>query len=159
MTQAALTPESVLRPLMLAAIGSGVLALSLLQFSADAIPLLELAGKRTIAGAIRAAFFGFLGCSAALLIGYLTSAWKSERLALAFNIYGALSFIVGSALAGGHVGGALRLMAGEDGMPPSVALLFLFNMIAVFTLGLLAIASLVRARRSRTRLAPERAEA
>lgn len=148
MSEAAVsTPESILRPLILAAIGSGVVALSLLQFSADALPLLDGEGKLAVARAIRAAFFAFLGCASALLVAYLTGSWKSARLTLAFNLYGATAFIFGATMSGGHVGAALRTMAGERMMPPALGLFFLFNMVAVLALGAAAILSVFRVRR------------
>ena len=147
-------PETVLRPLMLAAVGSGVLALSLLQFSTDAIPMLDADGKMHVARSVRTAFFAFLGGSGALLVAYLTGVWKSERLALAFNIYGAIAFMVGSLLAGGLIGTALRQLAQESGpMPIAVALFFLFNMIAVGALAAIALAAAIRSRRSKRRAA------
>jgi hypothetical protein len=149
-TNSELRPEAILRPLMLAAVGSGVLALSLLQFSVDALPLLGADGKLLVARSIRTAFFAFLGGSAALLVAYLTASWKSERLSLAFNLYGAIAFVGGATLAGGQVGGALKILAGEQGgLPPPVALFFLFNMVAVVVLGVVAVVSAVSTRRAR----------
>ena len=145
-------PETVLRPLMLAAVGSGVLALSLLQFSTDAIPLLDADGKMHVARSVRTAFFAFLGGSGALLVAYLTGVWRSERLALAFNIYGAIAFMAGSLLAGGQIGTALRQFAQESGpMPIVVALFFLFNMAAVGALAAVALAAAVRSRSAKRR--------
>ena len=127
---------------MLAAVGSGVLALSLLQFSVDAFPQLEEGGGTLVARAIRTAFFAFIGTAAALLVAYLSGVWRSARLALAFNIYGAIAFVAAAFLAGGFVGGALRMLAGErGGLPPSVALFFLFNIAAVVTLAVAALVS------------------
>ena len=139
-------PETILRPLLLAAVGSGVLALSLLQFSVDALPMLEREGKLLVARSIRTAFLAFLGGSAALLVAYLTGVWKSDRLALAFNLYGAIAFIVGATLAGGQVGGALFMIAEERGapLPNSVGLFFLFNVAAVALLALAAIGGVMR---------------
>lgn len=147
-------PETILRPLLLAAVGSGVLALSLLQFSADAVPLLAADGKVHVARAVRTAFFAFLGGSGALLVAYLTGVWRSARLALAFNIYGAIAFMAGALLAGGQVGTALREFTQESGpMPLAVGLFFLFNMLAVGALAAIAIAAALRSRRSRRRAA------
>ena len=145
-------PETVLRPLLLAAVGSGVLALSLLQFSVDALPLLDAEGKMHVARGIRTAFFAFLGGSGALLVAYLTGVWRSVRLALAFNIYGAIAFMVGSLLAGGQIGTALRQLAQESGpMPAPVGLFFLFNMLAVGVLATAALYAAARARNARRR--------
>ena len=141
-------PETVLRPLMLAAVGSGVLALSLLQFSTDALPMLDADGKMHVARSVRTAFFAFLGGSGALLVAYLTGVWRSPRLALAFNIYGAVAFMVGATLAGGQIGTALRQLARESGdLPIAVALFFLFNMVVVGALATIAIAAAIRSRR------------
>jgi hypothetical protein len=155
MSNGAPGPDTILRPLLLAAVGSGVLALSLLQFSVDALPLLDAEGKLLIARSIRTAFFGFLGGSAALLVAYLTATWKSERLSFAFNLYGAIAFVGGATLAGGQVGGALRIMTGENGSPPlSVALFLLFNVAAVVLLGMAALVSAVRSGRFRPNSIP-----
>ena len=145
-------PETVLRPLLLAAVGSGVLALSLLQFSVDALPLLDAEGKMHVARSIRTAFFAFLGGSGALLVAYLTGVWRSVRLALAFNIYGAIAFMVGALIAGGQIGTALRQLAQESGpMPMAVGMFFLFNMLTVAVLAAAAVGAATRTRIARRR--------
>lgn len=152
-------PETILRPLLLAAVGSGVLALSLLQFSVDAVAMLDGEGKMHVARSVRTAFFAFMGGSGALLVAYLTGVWRSERLALAFNIYGAVAFMAGALLAGGQIGSALRQLTQESGpMPLAVGLFFLFNMLAVGTLAAIALAAAIRSRRSRRRAARTQTE-
>lgn len=138
---AAQGPEAVFRPLLLASAGLGVMVLGLLQFAAEALPALPEQGRALVARGIRTAFFGFLGTAAALLIAYLTRAWRSERLVLAFNLHGVVAFVAGSVVVGGQIGAALTLLAPEDGsVPATVAFFFLFNSVAVAALALAAVA-------------------
>ena len=138
-------PETALRPLLLATVGAGVLSLGLLQFLSDVLPLLDGEGRLLVARGIRTAFFAFIGSSAALLVAYLTGVWHSSRLALAFNLYGAMAFVFGAIIAGGMIGGALKMLANEGpAMPAPVAMFFLFNFVAVVLLAAAAVITLAR---------------
>ena len=121
-------PESTLRPLLLATVGSGVMVLGLLQFSADLFDQLGVPDRAGLVHGIRSSFFAFLGSSAALLTAYLFRAYRSERLSGWFNAYGAACFLGAVIVAGGHIGATLNRLAGSTGMPVTVGRFFLFSM-------------------------------
>ena len=121
--------EDVLRPLLLATIGSGVMTLGLLQFGADLFGELGVADRASLVHGIRSSFFAFLGSSAALLTAYLLRAYRSARLSAWFNVYGAACFLGAVVVAGGHIGATLGRLAGSPaGMPVTVGRFFLFSM-------------------------------
>jgi hypothetical protein len=126
--------EIVLRPLLLATIGSGVMTLGLLQFCTD---LLDHAGpgdRAHVVHGIRSSFFAFLGTSAALLTAYLSGTYRSPRLSAVFNCYGAACFLAAVVVAGGHIGTALSSLAGSPGQGVTVGNFFLFSMIGLVLL-------------------------
>jgi hypothetical protein len=135
--------EAVLRPLMLATVGAGVMVLGLMQFGADLFAQVDGGGRTLVVRGIRTAFFAFLGTSTALLAAYLCRADRSSRLSALFNAYGVLVFLGGAWLAGGNVGGALSRVPGVVVMMSSpVAIFFL---VSIGGACLLAFAAAVRA--------------
>jgi hypothetical protein len=142
-------PETTLRPLLLATVGSGVMTLGLLQFGADLFGQVSVADRASLVHGIRSSFFAFLGSSAALLTAYLFRAYRSERLSAWFNAYGAACFLGAVIVAGGHIGNTLGRLAGSPATQAvTVGRFFLFSMAG---LGALLAAALVSAFKRRVR--------
>lgn len=136
----------MLRPLLLATAGSGVMVLGLLQFSADMFAQVEAAGRPILVHAVRTAFFAFLSTSAALLGAYLFRVYRSPRMALIFNSFGAVVFLVAVLFGGGQIGGALIHVPGvEPRMPVMLSLFFVVSIGGAILLLLAALAAFLRA--------------
>ena len=133
--------EVVLRPLMLATVGTGVMVLGLMQFGADLMAQVDDSGRTLMVRGIRTAFFAFLGTSSALLAAYLCKVDRSRRLTALFNVYGMLIFVGGVWLSGGTVGGALSRVPGVVvAMPSAVAIFFLVSVGGAAALAVSALA-------------------
>ena len=119
----------------MATVGTGVMVLGLLQFSAEMFGQVAVVERASLVYAIRAAFFAFLGTSTALLLAYLCRVDGAPRLAGLFNLYGVLLFFVAGLLAGSHVGGVLTILSGPHWrLPQGVETFFLAGAAALLLL-------------------------
>lgn len=111
------------RPLLSATIGSGLVALAMLDFAAGGWDSFAAPGRVLIAVAARTAFLMFALSTLALLAAYLASAVIGPVVTVLLNLYGAGIFLVGTFLTGGLLGRAFELAApGADTPPDSVQL-------------------------------------
>ncbi|MBA3879721.1 MAG: hypothetical protein C0500_08400 [Sphingobium sp.] len=109
------------RPLLSATIGSGLVALALLDFAANGWDSFGAPGRVMIAVAARTAFLMFALSTLALLAAYLASAVIGPAMTVILNLYGAGIFLVGTFLTGGLLSRAFELTApGADNPPEAV---------------------------------------
>lgn len=106
------------RPLAAATAGAGVLAITAVQFAAEAWGSLEPPARLLAAEAARLGFLTFLITIAVLLAAYLLRTALGRGLAWLFNLFGATVFLIGAFLTGVRISRALNVSLPADGPVP-----------------------------------------
>lgn len=126
------------RPLAAATLGSGAVALAVLQFAAESWGDFPPEARQLTAAGGRTALLAFLMSATVLLGCYLAERLIGPVVRAIANLYGSAVFFTGTFIAGSAVSRALDI-AGGDGAPPDQVTAFL----GIAGIGWLTIALLI----------------
>lgn len=117
--------DSRFRPLLSATIGSGLVAIALLDFTANGWEEFPEQARVLIAVAARSAFLMFVMNTVALLAAYLAVRIAGPVTTVCLNLYGAGTFLGGTFVVGSLLSQALDLASPGAASPPEGVQVFI----------------------------------